>query len=202
MNNKRKPAEYLLDEIGLVDDALIYAAENLYPVRKSKKILIRSAAALAAVLTLFVGVKLMGKLTAKNSGDKAGSHAPSISIEEALNTVRSNPGSGVTTSDTVDLFGGKPKLIWQFAGEESYSHVDISTSERDRLTGAIIGASPAQYGSELSCRVWISYGNGIVISPHLRQSPGNIGYGSLFDYSPELEPSGDILRIILGLLHS
>ena len=50
-------------------------------------------------------------------------------------------------------------------------------------------------------KVWLSYGDGTVVSPYLKHTRGNTGYGTLFDYSAEVEPSEKLTSTIHKLLN-
>jgi hypothetical protein len=41
-------------------------------------------------------------------------------------------------------------------------------------------------------QIWLSFGDGVVVSPYLKNTAGNAGHGEVFDYDPELE-LGDAL---------
>lgn len=94
--------------------------------------------------------------------------------------------------ESPDLFDGTPRLLWETA-DGVLCGVKLSNSELEHLNreqgkGDQIGDAAL----EAEIKVWISYGNGLVISPYLEDSPGNVGYGELFDYSPEIIPSSAV----------
>ena len=47
---------------------------------------------------------------------------------------------------------------------------------------------------------WICFGDGLVYTPYLKSSDGNIGYGEIFDYEQELEPSKDFAHLIRDII--
>ena len=54
--------------------------------------------------------------------------------------------------------------------------------------------------NNVSVRVWIACGDGSVVSPYLTSSKGNTGYGSLFEYDPEIEPDEKFISYIETLI--
>ena len=45
-------------------------------------------------------------------------------------------------------------------------------------------------------QIWLSFGDGVVVSPYLKNTAGNAGHGTVFDYDPELEMSDDLAEYI------
>ena len=79
----------------------------------------------------------------------------------------------------------KWKIIWKYTDSELCYVVNISESDLKHLSDY----SPIQSVPDEICRIWLTAGDGLVTSPCLKQSAGNIGYGEIFDYSPEVEVS-------------
>ena len=108
------------------------------------------------------------------------------------------------SKDKLELLDSTPKLIWQFDGEEYYSVAKIKhTDSLNVITRELDSPSSnltAEESEQINVRVWISYGNGRIISPYLKHTPGNTGMGALFDYSAEVEPSAEFTEAVLELI--
>ena len=109
-----------------------------------------------------------------------------------LDSVLGASYESLSFDSTPDLFDGEPRLIWETADGQLYG-VTLSAAELDHLdreSGR--GDKIGDLSLEAEVKVWISYGNGLVISPYLEDTPGNVGYGELFDYLPEIIPSSAV----------
>ena len=49
--------------------------------------------------------------------------------------------------------------------------------------------------------MWIVYEDGRVVSPYLKHTQGNVSYGSLFDYSAEVEPNAALVKALHEVLN-
>jgi hypothetical protein len=58
----------------------------------------------------------------------------------------------------------------------------------------------AENATEEETKVWVSMGDGRVISPYLAISEGNVGYGCLFDYESEVEPTDVFVQTVMDLI--
>jgi len=225
MRDTRRAAEYLFDEIGGIDDSYIAAAQSAGKAKTRMPFragLVAAAAVLVMTVTLVIpmGLYVRGDKEASDDGiyDQAigtkptydgNQHGPVDSAEDVANSTQSlYTLDGVLNvsqdsfyvGDTLDLFDGTPKLLWQ-ASDGVLCGVNLSAAELEHLDresgrGEQIGYTEL----EAEIQVWISYGNGIVISPYLEDSPGNVGYGELFDYSPEIIPSSAVTGRIKNII--
>ena len=208
---KRICAERLFDAIGDMDDRFILEAESPY-VRRSGVIWFRAlligAASIALALSVTVGVFVVGMMgkgqgEAENDADNLQDNMQE-SMEESvggatlsarLSSVRAQTADDVTKESDIDLFDGTPKVIWKYSDEELFRTKAISDDEYQRLTGLITKNKGERVDdpSDNSLEgVWIASGDGLVISPCLEQTAGNVGYGEIFDYVPEYEPSAEL----------
>ena len=102
--------------------------------------------------------------------------------------------------ESIALFDSKPKIVWEINASEYYV-CEISEGrarsliEKMRVGGTKTPSGEAQ--GESSTSVWIILGNGQVITPHLELTSGNVGYGELFDYEKEYEPSEDFSNLLI-----
>ena len=207
MSDVMKKAEYLFDEIGLIDDTFVAEAmqEPRYTLSKlSLRRVTVAAVAAAMVFTASVGLTLSALIKKSDNMDGAPTHdgmVDSITLADALARAESGGAQSFTEAQSIDLFDGKTKIIWENA--ERYYVLDVASgSDRQSLENALDATYSVSQniGSDDGVRVWISYGDGSVVSPYLRESAGNIGYGELFDYSPEIVPSDDLAKLIDDLI--
>ena len=213
-------SEKLFDEIGLIDDRYIYEAETPYvPKRRFGiigKILV-IAAALSLTLCISIGTLLTGALFlfggfgGKSDADKNDwtpeENSPTFdgSTEySALSDRLENVSTLHTTvaKEDIDFFDGTPKVVWKLTDENEYRVLEISSSQ----ASALIDKMSKDGGSKISSgdredrentSVWIILDSGQVITPHLAFTAGNVGYGELFDYQREYEPSKEFSDLLI-----
>lgn len=226
MRDTRRAAEYLFDEIGGIDDSYIAAAQSAGKAKTRMPFragLVAAAALLVMTVTVVLpmGLYTRGDKEASDDGiyDQAIGTKPTYDgnqygpTEDAnkkddesqesvytLDGVLNVSQDRFYVGDTLDLFDGTPRLLWQ-ASDGALCGVNLSAAELEHLDresgrGEQIGDTEL----EAEIQVWISYGNGIVISPYLEDSPGNVGYGDLFDYSPEIIPSSAVTGRIKNII--
>ena len=207
---KYKYADLLLDGIGLIDDRFIYEAETPYKARGKRGFvrmlrgLIVATASLTIVLSISVSIFLVGMLAPKKSEDDgfdgdggftADAEVSYATLSESFAGLRSSTEDLRVSADSVDLFGA-PKIIWKYSGEADYRVKEISNSELERITGLISKDKgkkvESDSGSGVLEGVWIAMGDGRVFTPCLEVTAGNVGYGEIFDYNVEYEPSAEL----------
>lgn len=213
MTNKEKAAEILLDAMGQIDDRFIYEAESASPQKTSASLFRRLAVVgLSVALAFTVAVSsLVGALihnAGKGNGtppekdpSEADQSLGDTDLADTFISLKPSTSSMATNIDEVDLFDGTSKIIWKYSHEESYRVCEISTvasveisrmlSEKSDFTE--VKAADESNGFE---GIWISFGDGLVYSPCLKTSAGNVGVGTLFDYEPELEPSRQFIEAL------
>lgn len=215
MRDTRRAAEYLFDEIGGIDDSYIAAAQSAGKARTRMPFragLVAAAAVLVMTVTVVIpmGLHTKGDMSADEIHDAAvdtkpgydgNYYGPSADDDQnsmteqsafVLDSVLNVSGGSFDMGEAPDLFDGTPRLIWKTA-DGALCGVNLSTAELehlDRESGRGEQIDDAEFEAEI--QVWISYGNGLVISPYLEDSPGNVGYGELFDYLPEIIPSSAV----------
>ncbi len=214
---KRICAERLFDEIGLIDDRFIVEAASPYVRTQShavfKKLLL-AAASLSLVLCVGLGVFVIGRLSQSKDADgfpeddgfaDAGDvENASMELSQRLSEKREQTEVLKVSEADIRLFGSSPSVIWRFADEDEYRLCHISSAESDKLQvllqkdkGQMLSGTPTD--GELE-GLWISLGDGRVISPYLEQTDGNMGYGELFEYSPEYEPSEEFSDYLCDII--
>ena len=214
MRDKMKGAEYLFDEIGLISDSIVAEAAsyraNTYRRGSLRKILV-AAAAMMALVTVLMSTLLIGYLrnafdTAEDGGENA-EIVPvySESISEALTKAQESDIVKYCSYEETELFDGVTKLIWQTEGADGYYVIEITDPQnvsalKNALADTYRADRKADGSVDESVRIWISEGDGRVVSPQLEKSEGNVGYGELFSYSPEIVPSGTLVRFVDDLI--
>lgn len=199
-DEKRLAAERLFDAVGELDDNLLDAALNFKKPRAkilTSRPFISTLSAVAAVLVLAVLV-----FPRMNSADESNMERSDTDIPTLTSALEQADYSGVTTlssTDEVDLFDETPKIIWQYTGAETCYTVDITHSDLNRLIN-YASYAPNDTAPDDSCRIWLTAGDGLVVSPCLKRSAGNVGYGNIFDYSPELSVSGSFAANLAKLI--
>ena len=204
---KRICAEKLFDEIGLIDDRFITEAVTPY-VRKRSFRALRAIAIMAAAVTLTVikGTIVIGegvKDEAPMEEDVNNSMGSAATLSKKLEGMRENTASLKTERNDIKLFDGTPKIIWKYADEEDYRVRSITERDLNTLTSRLKADKGERIKestvSELE-GVWIATGDGKVISPYLEQTAGNVGYGEIFEYEPEYEPSAGFSEYLCDVI--
>lgn len=198
---KLKQAETLFCAIGMIDDEIVAAAQS--PTFVKRKTLWRNGviAAVAACVALAIGVGALGTgmlAMLLRGTDKATDEA--LTLDTVLQSAADNDSVMHLAEDDIVLFSGKTSLIWQDGGEGNYCVVELNSDyDASRLKQELYYQTEevsAEEAAAINCRVWVSFGDGKVVSPHLKRSAGNVGYGKLFDYDPELMPSDSLAELV------
>ncbi len=218
-DEKRICAEKLFDEIGLIDDRFITEAATPY-VRVRGLRALRAVAIAAAAVTLAVTmalgafvvgmIALGGKKDADSMNDETryeedmDNSLNSVStLSEKLEGMRENTASLKTDRADIELFDGTPKIIWKYADEETYRVRSITEGELNVLTERLKENKGEKLQGDTDGGLeglWISTGDGKVISPYLEQTAGNVGYGEIFEYEPEYEPAEDFSEYLCDVI--
>ena len=220
-----KDSELLLEAIGEIDDRFIFEAES-YERKKSslplRKLIIAAVAlSLVFTFTLSLGIGLMLGSN-RDKVDNDSNNAPNENYDGADGNVKPGVQPIVTLSDTLHsvkfssegfsteferdmLFDGKTKLIWKYSDEESYRVCTISSaSDTKNIRRALEHKKDFSEVTEPAVDsidgFWICFGDGLVYTPYLRSSDGNVGYGEIFDYEQELEPSKSFATFICEII--
>ena len=221
-----KDSELLLEAIGEIDDRFIFEAES-YERKKSslrwRKLIIAAVAlSLVFTFTLSLGIGLMlGSNRDKLDNDSVGTPnedqdsadgnvkpgvQPIVTLSDTLHSVKFSSEDFSTEFDRDMLFDGKTKLIWKYSDEEDYRVCTISSnSDAKQLRTQLESKSGFKNVSEPAVDsidgFWICFGDGLVYTPYLRSSDGNVGYGEIFDYEQELEPSKSFATLICEIIN-
>ncbi|MBQ8850110.1 MAG: hypothetical protein IJ011_07260 [Clostridia bacterium] len=224
---KRICAERLFDEIGQIDERFIAEAATPYARKKKKAMwqkLFIAAVSITLMLSILVGVFITSMIIGigrdkddGDGGDFAGignselqdganniTNGESATLSSRLEGLRYKTESLRISANDIKLFESTPKIIWKYSDEESYRVRNITEGEAAMLfsklyedRGRRIDGGTDESGLD---GVWIATGDGLVISPCLEQSAGNTGYGEIFDYVPEYEPSEDFSEYLCDVI--
>ncbi len=180
-------------------------ATEVLKYRRSTSRGLRVTLIMAACVTLLVCSILLGAIVA--SFDAPNTQPPNtetVTLSSVLNDYRDQidePNSSITIDSLPELINSEPSLIWKYQDSEEYHVKTISSKTLSELLSEIKnGELVVENASELNCLVWITSGSGEVYSPYLKPSSGNVGYGVLFEYDPELQPSEDFISTVISLL--
>lgn len=197
MSDKIKKAEYLFSEIGGIDDRIIVQAMK---TKGRKAVAVRRVVSLLVAAVLIVSMMLGGLVVAQRMKSEDNAVVDSISLDSALSSAEESGRTvSYSSSEQIDLFDGMAKIVWSEG--EDYHVINIRTeSEKRRLDSALRHTysldNEFTESHSLEMSVWISYGDGRVISPYLKNSYGNVGYGELFDYEAEIIPSERLSELV------
>ena len=196
--NKKEKAQLLFEKMGQIDDRFIDEAASYVPKRAAVRIkfpVIRALAACLSILIVFgVGVMLF----------RDNAPAGNESYPEIL-TVSSVLKKGSLLSRSVDpaklnLLDGESRIIWQDTESGEYYRVKVSDSQQNSLNSLNSSAENVADTDE-DYRIWFVNASGEVTSPELKESSGNVSFGSLFTYDPELELTDAFLERLDTLIN-
>lgn len=197
-------SESLFDSIGDIDDRFVSEAESFVKARqaiiRTRRVKFASLVAAAAAIAIAI-IPLFSKnlFSPPNSGEP-GLNNNAVNVETVLSQVREEEFLQLVSGDEIDYLDNTAKLIWQYEGDEDYVVLELSEPDKKGLTEAM-KTHGSTYGVDetAGCYVWISLGNGTVVSPYLLDSPGNVGI-SAFEYMPEVEPSDSFVTLLSSII--
>ncbi len=214
MSDKLKKAEYLLDEIGEIDDKLLAEAVSYRPARRAPRfVLIAACIALSVIFTVSsvimlqrVSSGLMGIFD--NSKNEPHADAPTekppadsspLSLDAVLADAKDKGHIKLSSEGEIPYRDGGAYIVWQYAGDDEYYASSLTSAELTALEKKLGGQEVGQSSPELECMVWILTGDGAVISPYLKDTYGNIGI-SVFDYCAEIYPTQDFINYVSAII--
>lgn len=205
----------LYQAIGEIDDSTLAGALK-YKKKSTSKVLrpfILIAACLSLVFVLIIGslafgiAAIISKLpsilppSGSDINDSAPSDAPN-KVYDSLSSILINASDEMYASNAseIDLFSDQAYIIWKTDESDTVYRKELSKNRLQNLRSPISSTTSKNNNDTSEISVWIAYGNGTVVSPYLTESYGNIGYGQLFDYSEEVEPSKELVELIKNSL--
>ncbi|MBR2432345.1 MAG: hypothetical protein IKB23_05445 [Clostridia bacterium] len=202
--NKKEKAQLLFERMGLIDDRFIDEAASYVPKRAAVRIkfpVIRALAACLSVLLVFgIGIMMFGdKAPSGNNSQPNNESLPQILTVSSILKKGATPYRLVDPSK-LDLLDGESRIIWQDTESGEYYQVKISASQQNELHYLNL---PAENVTEADgdYRIWFVNASGEVSSPELKKSSGNVSFGSLFTYDPELELTDAFLERLDTLIN-
>ena len=127
---------------------------------------------------------------------------------EFLQNILSKPNNGMTQIENGSvgtvLNNRKLTVIWSDEVGTLYARTFESDSAVNKLKEALrTGISESIGDDEVpTYKIWISFGDGSVVTPFLEYLEENIYQGMLPDYSPKLVPSDDFLKTLANILEN
>jgi len=198
MNNiKEEKALRLYESIGDIDQGMATSALN-YKARYVSPL--KLGFIIAACLSLMV-MFFVGGLRIIDGGLKLDENPGAADTVSSFDSVLSETSdtSLICEESEIDFFSGRVELIWS-DGENYYVKPLGKKAEVDTVLDGIGKGADVDGDDKFRYKVWVSYGDGRVVSPYLKDTEGNVGYASLFDYSPEIVPNGDFVDSLSELL--
>ncbi|MBO5930801.1 MAG: hypothetical protein J6Q70_01025 [Clostridia bacterium] len=205
MNNKRRKAAFLLDEIGNVSDVYLQEALSYKKERFYARPWVAAVACILAVVLVGGGLlnsPLMDNiLGAFDKAENPEVEAPAT-LDSFLSANRGTLTCTAVSENELDYFGST-YLVLQYEGDETlYRSRDLTSREVDKMLDLMgQGASVGEASPTLLCRVWLVCEDGTVLSPYLKNTDGNRGHAVLFDYEAEILPSSSLISCISDILN-
>lgn len=184
----KSDALYLLSEISGIDERFINEAECYTRHKRLRWTSLRTAAAVILCFTVILCYKILSPNVSRKP-----------SSQTTLSMVLASYTDKATVTDANGLTLDEGTLIWSI--DDRYYSVRLDSDSTEDIVSFIGNGISVENGSEDSgIRVWFCIDNGITVSPELKASNGNMGYGGIFDYSPEIIPSAILIDRIDMLL--
>lgn len=211
--SKKLLASYLLDEIGSIDDRFVSEAQTWRAEKRTSRRSPIRVLLVAASLVLVLAIGIGATLTALRrqderppTGDQITDQPSDISpverLDSVLSTALQSPSFSPCSADELLFFDGNVRLaVKDRQTGEVYVSRTLNVYEQSGLSDALntrgsAVASEAESGSYL---VWVTLGDGRVISPCLSLSGGNVATATLFDYEAEYIPSQSFNALVESL---
>lgn len=195
-HNKEEAAAFLLDELGGIDERYVLEARAYRRGGLSGgiKALISIGSVAAALVFLTFSLVIINVLIGGRSGGKA-----ALELDGVLDAT-----SAQSTDEITDemFFSGQALLVWQKADEQTYYTAPVDSSQLRSLSEGLGHGGAYSDSEQPAAKLWLLMGDGTVVSPYLKTSPGNVGYGCLFDYNAEITPSSSTVSLINQILNS
>lgn len=226
---RKNQTDLLIDAIGNLDDRFIYEAENYVPRKRGASL--RRLAIIGVCATLILSLMLavfigngMSK-TQEENNDSINSELPPSTPSQtdqgtsspepepepdffvALSNFKSETQDMISDFDRDELFDGATRLIWKYEGDQNYRTCTVSKTPSSYLRSFFSGESSFDDANRDTDTkglegFWVCFGDGLVYSPCLKNSLGNVGFGELFEYDVELMPSQRFTEIVTSIIQS
>lgn len=196
MRNRKDKIEYLLREIGEIDDRLLDEAITYKPSRARKYRLELIAACLALVFFLAIALPLMRNMLDLSDGEK---DVPDVATLDNVLSEGLGYATNMTSFEGLAYFG-TPRLVWQDSDSGEIFVCYLTNGELARLEKEMgKGKDCGAQSPEVACKVWVLDGKGTVRSPYLKNSSGNEGC-VVFEYDAEIIPTEGFVECVSEIL--
>lgn len=204
MNGRR-----LYEEIGGVDERYLQEAA-VYRVKRKQAPAWR-ALLIAADLTLTVALLLCTVAASVTIGvlirvlgdkEEPTPDTPMAHMEQVMQDAQQTHAA-LSAEDVASRLFYQPMLIWSEQGSDAYYTTTLSTYECEQLIMLMQSKNRTEYteqSEQPKYQIWLSFGDGVVVSPYLKNTAGNAGHGEVFDYDPELELGNDLAERIASYI--
>ena len=199
--NKEDKTSRLYAALGDVEDyyvaeAAAYMArqQNLAKLQKKRRArTLRGVLIAAAVLlTLTFAVGALGRaLGSKTNAEPHVSESQDERVPgeaESLDGLLRAAAREPYRTEAPDFFSGTVTVYWKLPGSDVLYAKPLGTEDLELTHRSFTRAEPIRRGGEERIRLWICDGAGRVVTPYLLPGEGNVGFGELFDYDPEIIP--------------
>ena len=202
MKDRKVAAEHIFCSMGMIDSSLIAQAQTPTRARmhagsgRRLMILVAVICSFALIVASLGAGFIIANLQNLPTADRT--------TDALYDVLQKAEGQAERLSkDELPLFDGSRNIIWRAENETEYYVMDLSAELDSRELKKLI----SDHGEELSpskaekitYEVWLTAGDGTVFSPYLKSSEGNVGYGELFSYSPEVTPTSELADIVRKL---
>lgn len=193
--------ELLFREIGLIDDRFV-AEADAYTARKRSSRQEMFVVLIAAILvfTLLTVLAVSSFRRIMSPEDNSDVLPP---LAQVLLDRRENSPGAVPLSD-INLFSDVVTVYWSYTDDpENVRALPLTESQADQLRSHLKNLHTLRVdrdAPDTGVRIWICDGNGMVITPCLSLTNGNIGFGTLFDYNPECQPDAAFAAYLTTLI--
>ena len=195
--HKRDKAQYLFERMDLIDSKFIEEAENYVPkksvIRRKFAVVMALAACLSVLIVFGIGSMLID--TVRSS---LNSPFEKMTLSSVLK--QNSTSDNVIDISDLNLLDGKTRIIWQNTESGTYYEAEIPQNKYN-LASSNTYAQKATDPDAPEYRIWFVSSSGEVTSPHLVASSGNVYYGALFDYNPELEITDTFIQKLDAVLN-
>ena len=224
----QKKTDQLMDAIGGIDDLFLNEAMNwqelsvrrsqkdVTPEKKTRKSPIRALLIAASlVLVMVIGMSAMVSAFMRSSkGVQAPNKDPDVSQSSAngsrLDTLLSEcvQSSSFTTctGEKIPCFDGTVRVMVEdrstgelFVSRPLNEAEQKSVQREMKVVGERVAPNPESDATSSAYSVWVTLGDGTVLTPCLNPSHGNLGAGTLFDYESERVPTQIFMDLLSAL---
>ncbi len=213
---KQRLASYLLDEFGMIDDRFVAEAQTWRAERPAVRKNSIRVLLVAAALTLVLAVGIAGTVTVMlrrdenrfpAEGEQSTEIQPTVGtpvarLDALLSAAAGSPSFSSCSADELRFFDGNVRLaVKDRSSGELYVSRALTASEQATLSASLnANGSPVEPNSDgTEYLVWVTLGDGRVLSPCLALSNGNVSTATLFDYEVEYIPSQSFQELVESL---